>query len=78
MLYYNTRMREYTFYMWTGLWLLLIPFLGVPGTWKETLTIMTALCVLVHSFLGYRRLYFVELEAKEAGSVSEAGTSSTV
>lgn len=71
-------MRDYTFYAWIGLWLLLLPFLGVPGTWKETFTILTALCILVHSLLGYRRLHFAELEAKEAESAPPEGTPSTV
>lgn len=71
-------MRDYTFYMWVGLWLLLLPFFGIPGTWKETLTIVTALCVLAHSFFGYRRCYVAELEAKEGGSVSEEGITSAI
>ena len=71
-------MRDYTFYMWIGLWLLLIPFLGVPGTWKEKLTIVTALCVLVHSFVGYHRIRNAGLDVKETEAVSQEGTTSAV
>lgn len=55
-------MREYTLYMWLGVWLLILTSssFGVPGTWKEVLTILTALFMIGHSLLGYRRARVAE------------------
>ncbi|HBV00800.1 MAG TPA: hypothetical protein DEF00_00190 [Candidatus Taylorbacteria bacterium] len=36
--------------MWAGAWLLILPFSGVPGNWKEALTILTALFLIVYSY----------------------------
>jgi len=50
-------MREYTLYIWLGVWLLALASssFGVPGNWKDTLLILTALFIITHSFVGYRR-----------------------
>ena len=40
--------------MWIGVWLCLIPFLGVPGVWKERLLILTGLFL----FFGALRTYY--------------------
>lgn len=49
-------MREYIVYIWIGVWLLLLPLLGIPGDWKETLLIATALGVIAYSYIGYRKI----------------------
>ena len=48
-------MREYTLYIWLGIWLFVLPFLGIPGSWKETLTVLTALVLFGHALAAYRR-----------------------
>ena len=53
-------MREYILYMWLGVWLFLLPFLGVPGEWKDMLLGVTALCIVLLSFFGYRRTRVLE------------------
>lgn len=50
-------MREYILYMWLGVWLLVLASssFGVPGSWKDTLVMLTALFIVAHSFFGHRR-----------------------
>ena len=50
-------MREYILYMWLGVWLLVLASssFGVPGSWKDTLIMLTALFIIAHSFIGHRR-----------------------
>lgn len=79
-LYYNTDMREYSIYVWVGVWLLLVPFFGIPGTWKDGLIIFTALCVVVYSYIGYRRMYLAQegkSEVFEEDTTAEVNESST-
>lgn len=40
-------MRNYSVQLWLGAWLLIVPFLGVPGDWKERLTMLTGLFLLL-------------------------------
>lgn len=47
-------MRNYTAQLWLGAWLFVLPFLGVPGRWKETLTVLTALALIGHALIVYR------------------------
>lgn len=47
-------MRDYTLYLWIGVWLFVLPFLGIPGSWKETLLILTAIFIVAYSFLKRR------------------------
>lgn len=48
-------MREYTLYIWLGVWLFILPFLGIPGGWKENLLMLTALFIIGHALFAYRR-----------------------
>lgn len=63
-------MREYILYLWIGVWLLLLPFFGIPGSWKDTFLILTALFIIVHTFLGHRRSRQLEADTAENGEVS--------
>lgn len=38
-----------------GLWIIVLPFLGFPGTWKTVILILTGLSLI---YLGY--LFYVE------------------
>ncbi len=69
-------MREYTLYLWIGVWLILISLssFGVPTTWKNTLVICTAIFILAHALLGYRRAHRADREESETEGVSEEGT----
>ncbi len=69
-------MREYTLYMWLGVWLFLLPFLGIPGSWKDGLLMLTAFFIMLHSFFGYRRCRRTKDEKGEdthASTQEEAG-----
>ncbi|MEK7170521.1 MAG: hypothetical protein AAB767_04505 [Patescibacteria group bacterium] len=65
-------MREYILYMWLGVWLLVLASssFGVPGSWKDTFLILTALFIITHSFIGHRRT-----RKEESVDVSVAGNS---
>lgn len=49
-------MRDSTLYIWIGVWLLLLPFFGIPGSWKETLLILTALFLIAYSLVRRRKI----------------------
>lgn len=56
---YNAlNMRGYTLYIWLGVWLLLLPFLGIPGSWKETLLLLTAIFLIGYSYARHRKIRF--------------------
>lgn len=74
-------MRGYILYMWLGVWLFLLPFLGIPGNWKDGLLILTALFIVANSFIGYRRTrlaHEVESEIIEVAVISEEKPSEEV
>lgn len=48
-------MREYTLYIWIGIWLLILPFLGLPGSWKQALNVLTGLFIIGDILLRYRK-----------------------
>jgi hypothetical protein len=39
--------------LWLGIWLLLVPFLGIPGIWKERLVMLTGLVVIGIALRAY-------------------------
>lgn len=39
-------MQAYSNELWLGVWLLILPFLGFPGSWKERLVALTGLAVI--------------------------------
>lgn len=53
-------MREYVLYIWIGTWLLLLPFFGIPGSLKNVLVMLTAVFIILYSFIRYRRTYLTE------------------
>jgi hypothetical protein len=57
-------MRNYTAQLWLGAWLLVLPFLGVPGRWKEILTALTALVLIGHALALHRRRVATHVAAK--------------
>src|SRR3989338_1310202 len=70
---YNTEtghlldMRKYIVYIWIGVCLLVLSFLGIPGIWKETLLIVTAFGIIAYSYVGYRKI----IQARVADSTDE-------
>ncbi len=72
-------MRNYTLYVWVGVWLFVLPFLGLPGNWKDRLLMLTAIATLVYAFVEYRRANMTPEEAEgETGVVAEGETSSSM
>lgn len=47
-------MQGYTVYIWVGVGLLIVPFLGIPGSWKETITALTALFLVGYVLWQHR------------------------
>lgn len=61
-------MRNYTPQLWLGAWLLVLPFLGIPGSWKETLTALTALALIGRAiWLYHRSRAAADLESDKSG-----------
>jgi len=54
-----------------GLWIILLPFLGFPGTWKIVLSILTGVVIIYMAYLYY-------LEVKERLSKIDDGAKSFV
>jgi hypothetical protein len=48
-------MRDIKLLSWLGVWLLILPFLGIPGSWKERLVALTGLCLLLAVLSVYYR-----------------------
>ncbi len=57
--------------MWVGVWLFFLPFLGLPGNWKDRLLILTSIVILVCAFLDYRRAKRTREVEGGTGAVSE-------
>lgn len=48
-------MRDIKLFSWLGVWLLILPFLGVPGSWKERLVALTGLLLILAALSAYYR-----------------------
>ncbi|HXK31301.1 MAG TPA: hypothetical protein VJZ94_00935 [Candidatus Paceibacterota bacterium] len=72
-------MQKYNTYLWTGVWLAVVPFLGVPGSLKQTLTVLTGFFLIIYSVIAYRYNRVREDEAlaetEEEDSFSEESIS---
>lgn len=42
-------MHKNNFYISFGVWITILPFLGIPGTWKNTLIILSGLFLILVS-----------------------------
>ncbi|OHA20337.1 MAG: hypothetical protein A2849_01005 [Candidatus Taylorbacteria bacterium RIFCSPHIGHO2_01_FULL_51_15] len=74
-------MRKYSVHVWLVVFLLLLPFLGIPTGWKKTLAILTLLFIAVRVLLSHSRHYlekdemFSEAEHKVEGASQEQSIS---
>jgi len=50
-----------------GLWVMVLPFLGFPGTWKTVLFILTGVSLV---YLGY--LFYMEAKARLASDETKS------
>ena len=41
-----TNMQTHAKQLWLGVWLFILPFLGIPGVWKERLVAATGLILI--------------------------------
>lgn len=48
-------MQEIKHTVWLGVWLVLVPFLGISSAWKERLVILTGVAVLAASWMRFKR-----------------------
>jgi|GEM_PF-4654051 VIT1/CCC1 family predicted Fe2+/Mn2+ transporter len=39
--------------LWLGAWLIVVPFLGLPGAWKERLVVATGLALFLAALYSY-------------------------
>ncbi len=64
-------MRNYTLFVWVGVWLFVLPFLGLPGNWKDRLLMLTAVATLIYAFVEYRRANIAEDAEGESDARAE-------
>ena len=65
-------MHKNNFYISFGAWLVVLPFLGIPGTWKNTLVFLSGLFLVLVS-LGptiMKRLQIKPKTKKKANKIS--------
>ena len=48
-------MRDIKLLSWLGVWLLILPFFGIPGSWKERLVALTGLFLIFAALSAYYR-----------------------
>jgi hypothetical protein len=60
---YNDFMRKEKTLFIIGLWVIVLPFLGFPGSWKTILFVLTGLALV---YLSY--LFYMEVKARLAKS----------
>ena len=63
-------MRKARILLFLGIWLIILPYLGFPYSWKEILTTLTGFIVLLLSYLFYRE-YRMLREAETFDNFSE-------
>ena len=66
-----TSMRDYSVYMWVGAWLLLLPFLGIPGSWKNTLMMLTAFGFIAYALILIRRGHLKQIQDSNGDTSQE-------
>jgi len=60
--------KEYTFLI-LGIWLVILPYLGFPYSWKNVLTTLSGFGLVYASFVMYK-----EFKAKETKEIKEEKT----
>ncbi len=65
-------MHKNNFYISFGVWLAILPFLGIPGTWKNTLVFLSGVFFIVTS-LGPTIMKKLQIKpkAKKKSKISE-------
>jgi len=59
-------MRKNNFFISFGVWITILPFLGIPGTWKNTLVSLSGI-FLILVFLGPTILKKLQTKEKPKG-----------
>jgi hypothetical protein len=62
---YNELMRRARIFLILGVWMVLLPFLGFPYSWKDVLTALSGLGLIYLSFTLYRELKKVEIKKQK-------------
>ena len=68
-------MRHYTLYMWVGVWLIVLPLLGIPGSWKDALLVLSAIFIIAYASVEYRRTRLGQTPSPERGAAPERDSS---
>ena len=63
--------------LYIGVWLCIIPFLGVPGIWKERLLILTGLFLVYTALYGYYTQSHPQGEPETAADKPETAPEAT-
>lgn len=58
-------MRRARIFLILGVWMVLLPFLGFPYSWKDVLTALSGLGLIYLSFTLYRELKKVEIKKQK-------------
>jgi hypothetical protein len=69
-------MRKNSFYISFGIWIAIIPFFGIPGSWKDVLVSLSGI-FLILVFLGPTILKKLQLKPKITKSKSSKIVSQT-
>jgi hypothetical protein len=57
---------------WIGILLLLLPFIGVPKTWKDSVIFIFAILLIFASFSVRRRNKVIEVDIEDEDKAAEA------
>ena len=55
-------MRQAYTFLFLGIWLAVLPYLGFPYSWKGVLTTLTGLAIVYYSYMIYREFRIKEIK----------------
>ena len=66
---YNGKMRKEKTLFIIGLWVIVLPFLGFPNSWRKVLFLITGVAIM---YLAY--LFYIEVKARLSKDVEHTKT----
>lgn len=64
-------MRKERIFLFLGVWMALLPYLGFPSSWKDILTTLSGLTLIYLSYLLYSEFKTKEAKEKTFDNFSE-------
>jgi len=68
---YNVFMRKARIFLFLGIWVVILPYLGFPSSWKDVLSILTGLTLIYLSYMLYKDYKIKEHQEKTFDNFSE-------